>query len=108
VSNDFTFGLRMKELRLKHGLTQPELAEMTGTTVRTISRLETGVQTPTFPIVLSIAKALGTDCRAFAEAKPDDPTQPEKPKMGRPRKEPAEEQPPEANKPRGRPKKNSE
>lgn len=61
------FGLRLKELRESAGLTQPALAEKSGASVRMISRLETGVQEATWPVVQSLAAALGVDCRAFQE-----------------------------------------
>jgi transcriptional regulator with XRE-family HTH domain len=65
------FAPRLRELRQAAKLTQPELAEKIGKTVRSISRLETGEQEATWPIVVSLSKALGVDCRAFLE-KPAD------------------------------------
>src|SRR5262249_13360167 len=50
------------------GLSQKDLAKRVALTVRQSSRLETGAQTPTWPTVVALAEALGTDCRAFLEA----------------------------------------
>ena len=62
------FAPRLRELRQSAGLTQGQLAEKVGSTIRSISRLETGDQEPTWPVVISLTKALGVDCRAFLEA----------------------------------------
>lgn len=77
------FGARLKELREQAGLTQAELAERIGTTVRNISRLETGTQEPTWPIVLKAAEAFDVSCEAFCE----EPTSTAGPKRGRPSKQ---------------------
>jgi HEAT repeat protein/transcriptional regulator with XRE-family HTH domain len=66
--NARNFSARMKELRESAGLTQRELADKINTTVRNISRLETGVQEPTWPTVVAIALALGVSCEAFLQA----------------------------------------
>src|SRR5262245_4628839 len=76
------FGARLKELREQAGLTQQELADRVETTVRTISRLETGVQEPTWTAVVALADALGVDCRAFLQ----EPACVPEPKRGRPKK----------------------
>jgi transcriptional regulator with XRE-family HTH domain len=96
------FGARVKELREAAGLSQKDLAEKIGKTVRTVSRLETGVQEATWPIVLDLARALGVDCRAFQEA----PAVQQEPKRGRPAK-PASGPAvlPAPKRPRGRPRK---
>lgn len=61
------FSGRLRELRLAAGLSQAKLATSIGTTVRTISRLETGAQEPTWPTVLALADALGVTCEAFTQ-----------------------------------------
>jgi transcriptional regulator with XRE-family HTH domain len=80
---DSYFAGRLKELRERSGLNQKQLAEMIGTTVRTISRLETGVQEATWPTAVALAKALGVSCEAFlqppAERPPAGPGRPPKP-----------------------------
>ena len=74
------FAARMKELRRAAGLTQEQLAKQIGSTVRTISRLETGTQEPTWPAVIALADALGVDCRAFLAV----PRRVSRPRRGRP------------------------
>jgi DNA-binding XRE family transcriptional regulator len=49
------------ELREKHGLTQLELAELSGVPQSQISRIERGVTAPTTTTVARIATALGAD-----------------------------------------------
>ncbi len=76
------FAGRLRQLRERAGLTQRELAQRLGTTVRTISRLETGAQEATWPIVVALAEVFGVTCESFLqepEARPE-------PKRGRPRK----------------------
>ena len=89
------FAGRLRELREGAGLTQPELAERVGTTVRNISRLETGVQEATWPTVVALAKAFGVSCDAFLQ----EPAAPPDPHRGRPRKAARAETAPK--KPRG-------
>lgn len=65
--NASNFGLRLRELREQAGFTQAVLAEKIGTTVRNISRLETGAQEATWPIVLRLSEAFGVSCEAFCQ-----------------------------------------
>jgi transcriptional regulator with XRE-family HTH domain len=51
-------GTRIKELRIKRGLTQFQLATLIGTTQAQIARYETGVRDPTSRRISEIAKAL--------------------------------------------------
>jgi transcriptional regulator with XRE-family HTH domain len=95
------FGARVKELRERAGLNQQGLAERIGMTVRTVSRLETGTQEATWPVVLALAEAFGVDCRAFQEP----PAERHQPKRGRPPKAAAESEGPKPMKGRGRPRK---
>lgn len=55
------FGKRLRELREKRGLTQPQLAEMCGVSLAHISMLETGYRenVPRRKTVLLLAEALG-------------------------------------------------
>jgi len=76
------FGARLRELREGAGLTQQQLAEAIGSTVRNISRLETGAQEATWPTVLKLCQALGVECTAFTQP----PADPEPSGRGRPRK----------------------
>jgi transcriptional regulator with XRE-family HTH domain len=80
------FASRLRQLREQAELTQRKLAERLGTTVRTISRLETGAQEATWPMVVALADVFGVTCESFLQ-EPD--ARPE-PKRGRPRKTPSE------------------
>lgn len=58
--------------RLKLGLTQRQLAELTGTTQSAIARLERGGRPPRIDTLLRIAEAL--DCQLVVELEPRTPT----------------------------------
>jgi len=60
-------GLVIKELRIKKGLTQEELAEKTELSARTIQRIETGAVDPRAYSLQMIAKALDVDFSLFVE-----------------------------------------
>lgn len=51
-------GLRIAEVRVKHDLTQEELAEKIGKTSQFISNIETGKRKPSLSTLLNIAKVL--------------------------------------------------
>jgi len=53
-------GQRIAEERLRRGLSQRELAELTGTTQSAVSRLEGGGRVPRLDTLLRVANAL--DC----------------------------------------------
>jgi transcriptional regulator with XRE-family HTH domain len=96
------FAGRLRELREQAGLTQQELAQRVGTTVRNISRLETGVQEATWPTVVALANVFSVSCDAFLQ----EPAALPEPQRGRPPKGAAgQRQEPIAKRPRGRPKK---
>jgi transcriptional regulator with XRE-family HTH domain len=76
------FAARLRELREQAGLTQRELAERIDTTVRNISRLETGAQEATWPTVIALARVLGVSVDAFLRR----PAAMPEPRRGRPRK----------------------
>lgn len=50
----------LKEERLKHGLTQEELAEKVSVSRQTIISIEKGVYQPTVTLALKLAKVLKT------------------------------------------------
>jgi transcriptional regulator with XRE-family HTH domain len=60
-------GLVIKELRIKKGLTQEELAEKTELSARTIQRIENGEVDPRAFSLQMIAKALDVDFSLFVE-----------------------------------------
>jgi transcriptional regulator with XRE-family HTH domain len=61
------FAGRLKELRERAGLTQPELAERAGLSKDGIAHLEQGRREPAWATVLTLCQALGVDCSAFAQ-----------------------------------------
>jgi DNA-binding XRE family transcriptional regulator len=54
-------GAKIRAIRLRKGLRQEDLAEMTGLQTGTISRIETGYHNAQLATVSKIAKALGVD-----------------------------------------------
>jgi transcriptional regulator with XRE-family HTH domain len=60
-------GKLIKELRLKKGMTQEELADKTEVSARTIQRIENGEVDPRAYTLQMIAKALDVDFTLFAE-----------------------------------------
>ncbi|MFE8646169.1 helix-turn-helix domain-containing protein [Sphingomonas sp. NCPPB 2930] len=58
-----SLGKRIKELRLKHGLTQEELSERSGLFRTYMSRIESGLANPTLTILYRIAGAFAIDVR---------------------------------------------
>ena len=59
---------QVSDQRKAHGLSQKELAELTGTTQSAIARLESGGRPPRIDTLLGIAEAL--DCDLTVELKP--------------------------------------
>ena len=94
------FGGRLKELREQAGLTQQQLADRAGLSLRGVSQWERGVREPGWGSVLALADALGVNCLAFQQAPAPRPEA----GPGRPRKA---EEPPAPKRPRGRPKKDA-
>ena len=75
------FGPRLKELRERAGLTQPQLAERAGLAKAGIANLEQGRTSPAWATVIALCKALAVTPDAFTQepsARPDA-------KRGRPR-----------------------
>ena len=65
-------GKLIKELRIKKGMTQEELADKTEVSSRTIQRIENGEVDPRAYTLQMIAKALDVDFSVFTEDKPDE------------------------------------
>jgi len=51
---------RLKEARIKAGLTQAELAELAGVSRKTVNTVENGVFIPSTVLALCLARALNT------------------------------------------------
>ena len=52
-------GMRIRALREKQGLTQQELADLSGTQKSNISRLESGTYNPTLDFLSKVASSMG-------------------------------------------------
>lgn len=57
------FGLRLKFLRRRAGLTQEQLAETADISVDFLSLVERGINAPSFENLEKLAKALGVEVR---------------------------------------------
>jgi transcriptional regulator with XRE-family HTH domain len=68
------FKERLRTLREKMGMTQESLARSAVMPVGNIRNYEQGIRLPSFPMVVRLASALGTDCRAFADCEDISPT----------------------------------
>ena len=96
------FGKRLKELRQKAGLTQPQLAERAKLSKAGIANLEQGRTSPAWATLQALLGALDVSGEAFNQ----EPA--ERPEMGRgrPAKDASKrEKEPLPKRPRGRPKK---
>lgn len=58
-------GKNIKAERVRKGLSQEKLAELAGTSRRTVSVLENGGQQPKILLVMNLAKALEVDINEF-------------------------------------------
>jgi transcriptional regulator with XRE-family HTH domain len=77
------FAGRLKELRIRAGLSQQELADKAGIKLGAVRDLEQGRNGPTWETVLHLCAALGVSCEAFThEPQPAPP-----PERGRPKKD---------------------
>jgi transcriptional regulator with XRE-family HTH domain len=74
------FGGRLKELRVQAGLSQKQLAEQAGLSLRAVSHWEQGLREPGWFSVLRLARTLGVDSRAFEQP----PAAVPEPRRGRP------------------------
>ncbi|MGV9600723.1 helix-turn-helix transcriptional regulator [Streptosporangium sandarakinum] len=61
------FGLRLRELREAHGLTQEQLGELAEVDRKTINRIENGMYSPHLDKVFQIADALRIPVRDLFE-----------------------------------------
>ncbi|MBE0582257.1 MAG: helix-turn-helix domain-containing protein [Desulfofustis sp.] len=61
----FDLGARIKEIRQKQGLSQKQLAELTGVTPSTISQVEKNLIYPSLPALFRMAESLSVDTAAL-------------------------------------------
>ena len=60
--------MTLKEIRLKKGITQVELAKHVGISPQTISHYETGRAKPSLDVAVKLAKALGVSVEEIYQA----------------------------------------
>jgi transcriptional regulator with XRE-family HTH domain len=63
-------GPRLKQLRLRRGITLADLAELTEISISTLSRLEAGLRRPTLEQLLPLASAYGATLDELVDAPP--------------------------------------
>ena len=61
----FDLGMRLKELRMKRGLTQTELAKLVGVTPSNISQVESNLIYPSLPALLKMGEILSVEVSSF-------------------------------------------
>jgi ribosome-binding protein aMBF1 (putative translation factor) len=64
----YDVAMQVVELREKHGLTQAQLAELSGIDQGDISRIERGSTSPTARTLQRVADALGADVRLVSRS----------------------------------------
>lgn len=69
----FTFGEHLKSLRLSKGITQKQLATLTGTSERGIQNYELNQRKPTYDILISLADYFDVSLD-YLVGRSDDPT----------------------------------
>ena len=57
----FDLGRQVRELRIRQGLSQTELARRAGMTQPAVARFEAGGTVPTLPLLERVARALGAE-----------------------------------------------
>ena len=65
TTGSIDMGMRLKELRIKRGLSQTELARLVGVTPSTISQVESNLIYPSVPALLKMAETLSIDISSF-------------------------------------------
>ena len=65
TTGSIDMGIRLKELRVKRGLSQTELARLVGVTPSTISQVESNLIYPSVPALLKMAEILAIDVSLF-------------------------------------------
>ncbi len=71
TTGQIDLGMRLKELRMKRGLSQTELAKMVGVTPSTISQVESRLIYPSLPALLKMAEVLSVEISSFFQKKSD-------------------------------------
>jgi len=71
TTGSIDMGMRLKELRVKRGLSQTELAKLVGVTPSTISQVESNLIYPSVPALLKMAETLSIDVSSFFQGAGD-------------------------------------
>jgi transcriptional regulator with XRE-family HTH domain len=71
VPGRIDLGLRLKEFRLKRGLSQTELSKLVGVTPSTISQVEGNQIYPSLPALIKMGEVLSVDLTSFFEERPE-------------------------------------
>lgn len=69
-----TFADRLRSLREAAGISQYRLAQLSGLTKQTLSRLELGESKPSWETVQALARALAVDVTVFVTEPPSQPS----------------------------------
>lgn len=89
-----TFAERLKELRLRAGMTQAALAQASGLGLPTIHHYEQGKREPSLRSAVKLAEALGVAVQEFVDSVKGEEEQPPPAIRGRPGKTPPAPPPP--------------
>lgn len=73
ASRRIELGLRLKDIRIKRGFSQTELAKLVGVTPSTISQVESNLIYPSLPALLKMAEVLSVDVSSFFRSKAEIP-----------------------------------
>ena len=65
TSGKIDLGMRLKELRVKRGISQTELAKLIGVTPSTISQIESNLIYPSLPALIKMAETLSVNISSF-------------------------------------------
>jgi len=68
VAGQSEFGLRLREIRTRQGLSQTELAKLIGVTPSTISQVESNLIYPSLPALFKMAEVLSVEVGSFFQA----------------------------------------
>jgi len=65
TSGKIDLGMRLKDLRMKRGISQTELSKLIGVTPSTISQIESNLIYPSLPALIKMAETLSVDVSSF-------------------------------------------
>jgi len=71
ITGKIDLGIRLKELRVKRGISQTEVAKLIGVTPSTISQIESNLIYPSLPALIKLAETLSVDISSFFQDSTD-------------------------------------